>query len=177
MPKYRQIVVDGSPVGIVGLDEAFGALKARGCTAYDADLDDVLLRAIGRDNYIPYAARHRYAAVLRRAYVAYLARNESNGKTTSSGYGEWHGIPREQVPWYPTIDVDLCDGCGICLRICRTGALAATVAGKVGVVEPFACVVGCNTCANLCRPGAILFPPRSILETYQSSDRHTRAGL
>lgn len=24
---------------------------------------------------------------------------------------EWKGVPREQVPWYPTIDMDTCTGC------------------------------------------------------------------
>jgi ferredoxin len=28
---------------------------------------------------------------------------------------KWNGIPREEVPWYPTIDPEKCTSCGICV--------------------------------------------------------------
>ncbi|MDH5448640.1 MAG: hypothetical protein OEY24_03160 [Candidatus Bathyarchaeota archaeon] len=30
----------------------------------------------------------------------------------------WHGIPREEIEWHPTIEPELCVGCGICLLGC-----------------------------------------------------------
>ena len=163
--NHRQIIVDGSPVGMLGLDDVFAALKREGFAPGDERLDAELVARLGRDNYIPYGARDVYGAALSREYAAY-ASGDSSSTRGPSGYGTWRGHPREQIPWYPTVDEDLCDGCGRCLRICASRALAATKEGKVAVVTPFACVVGCSSCARLCPPGAILFPPREILEAY-----------
>ncbi|MGC9521816.1 MAG: ATP-binding protein [Anaerolineae bacterium] len=164
---YRQILVDGSPVGMQGLDDVFTRLQAEGFMPGDEQLNEELVTRVGRDNYIPYGARELYAVALAREYAAFLAEQESDGKHEQRGYGTWRGYPREQIPWFPTVDEDLCDGCGICLRMCSTGALAATEEDKVRVAEPFACVVGCSSCANLCKPGAIMFPPRSMLDAYR----------
>ncbi|HIK33026.1 MAG TPA: 4Fe-4S binding protein [Oscillatoriales cyanobacterium M4454_W2019_049] len=30
----------------------------------------------------------------------------------------WHGIPREDIPWYPTVDAETCIGCGLCFTPC-----------------------------------------------------------
>ena len=29
-------------------------------------------------------------------------------------FAYWHGISREEIEWYPTIDYDKCVGCGMC---------------------------------------------------------------
>ncbi len=34
-------------------------------------------------------------------------------------YGEWKGIPREKIPWYPTVDSERCIGCKECFNFCR----------------------------------------------------------
>lgn len=26
----------------------------------------------------------------------------------------WHGIPREEIPWLPTVDPETCIGCQLC---------------------------------------------------------------
>ena len=26
----------------------------------------------------------------------------------------WHGIPRKEIPWFPTVDTDACIGCTLC---------------------------------------------------------------
>ena len=177
MASYRQILVDGAPVGMQGLDAIFEALKKEDITPHDRCITEVLIERVGKDNYIPYAARDTYAAALSHEYAAFLAREGNAGAGKNGHDRNWRGIPREQIPWYPTVDEDLCDGCGVCLRMCATGALVATECGKVCVIEPFACVVGCNSCAKLCKPGAILFPPRSILDTYQTASKHARPNL
>lgn len=166
MNDYRQVLVDGSPAGMRGLDAIFEALHAEGLAPGDEALGAELVRRAGRDNYIPYGAREAYAAALNREYAAYLADLESGGKKDRRGYASWRGYPREQIPWFPTVDEDLCNGCGICLRVCSAKALAPTEDGKVRVAEPFACVVGCSSCASICKPGAIIFPPRTMLDAY-----------
>lgn len=177
MAKHRRVLVDGSPVGMVGLDTILQDLKAEGYQPGDPALERELLTRVERENYIPFTARDTYGAALSREYAAYLAQGDQGAKSRSSKYRDWRGIPREEVPWYPTIDEDLCDGCGACLRMCRTGALVAAPDGKVSVAEPFACVVGCSACANLCKPHALLFPPRSVLDALQPSGRHARSRV
>ena len=175
--SYRQILVDGAPVGIQGLDAIFVALKKENIDPQDERLAQVLIERVSKGNYIPYGARDTYAAALGREYAAFLAQEGSAGVDRNGRYQNWRGIPREQIPWFPTVDEDLCNGCGICLRMCTTGALVATDNDKVCVTEPFACVVGCSLCASRCKPGAILFPPRSILQAYQPASKHARPNL
>jgi NAD-dependent dihydropyrimidine dehydrogenase PreA subunit len=166
MSSYRQVLVDGSPAGMRGLDETFEALHAAGMSPGDEALGQELVKQAGRDNFIPYGARESYAAALTREYAAYLALREGDGRRRERGYGTWRGYPREQIPWFPTVDEDACDGCGVCLRLCSAKALAPTGNGKVRVADPAACVVGCSSCAAVCKPKAIIFPPRSLLDAY-----------
>jgi NAD-dependent dihydropyrimidine dehydrogenase PreA subunit len=71
----------------------------------------------------------------------------------------WRGIPRGEIPWYPTIDPDRCTGCRTCVDFCRNDVLEFDEAdGKTRVKNPYNCVVECNTCAKLCPEGAITFP-------------------
>ena len=171
--SYRQVMVDGAPVGLRGLDEAFAELRNAGRTPQDEGLGLEIVKRLSKDNYIPFSARDLYTAVLVREYAAYLARTEGDGQSRSQGYGTWRGYPREQIPWYPTVNEDLCDGCGKCLTLCRTGALVASENGIVQVADLFACVVGCSSCANVCKPDAISFPSRSVLDsfTFKTSGR------
>jgi NAD-dependent dihydropyrimidine dehydrogenase PreA subunit len=159
-------MVDGSPVGMRQLDETFDELAAAGRNPGDSELAQELLERVGRQNYIPPSAQSVYAAALTREYAAHLARANSDDTQQSRQYRPWRGYPREQIAWYPTVDEELCDGCGRCLRLCNTGALGPTDDHKVQVVDVFACIVGCSSCASLCKPGAIIFPPRSILDAY-----------
>jgi NAD-dependent dihydropyrimidine dehydrogenase PreA subunit len=167
MANYRQILVDGSPVGLQGLDEVLAALRAEGHQPGEEGLGQELVKRLSRDNYIPPSAQDNFAAALEREYAAYLARRESDAPTRKAGYGTWRGRPRETIPWFPTVNDELCDGCGVCLRLCSTNCLAPTEDGKVWVADPFACVVGCSSCANVCQPKAITFPPRSMLDAYK----------
>ena len=72
----------------------------------------------------------------------------------------WHGIPREQIDWYPSIEEDLCIGCGICYLGCGAGVYDFNLErNKPEVIHPQQCKVGCVTCANTCPSTAISFPP------------------
>jgi NAD-dependent dihydropyrimidine dehydrogenase PreA subunit len=73
--------------------------------------------------------------------------------------GEWRGIPREEIPWFPTIDQEKCISCRECITICKNGVLAFDEeTQKSKVVNPYNCVVECRTCARLCPVEAISFP-------------------
>ncbi len=65
------------------------------------------------------------------------------------------GYPRENIDWFPTVDLKRCVKCGICLN-CGKKVYDWTGKGPV-VSRPYNCVVGCNTCANLCLGSAISF--------------------
>jgi NAD-dependent dihydropyrimidine dehydrogenase PreA subunit len=163
---YRQIIVDGSPTSVQGLDDLLAELKAQGREPDEPDLGMEMVERLKTDTYIPYGAREAFAAAFRREYAAYLDRTGEGSASDTRDYGTWRGYPREQIPWYPTVNEDLCDGCGVCLRLCSTGALQPTDDDKVTVADPYRCIVGCSSCATICKPQAITFPPRSILDAY-----------
>ena len=72
---------------------------------------------------------------------------------------EWRGIPREEIPWFPTINAEKCSGCRECITICKNGVLAFDeTTQKSTVINPYNCVVECRTCARLCPAEAISFP-------------------
>jgi ferredoxin len=65
-------------------------------------------------------------------------------------FDDWNGIPREDIPWYPTVDKELCTACGVCIEFCSNNALGganigqvyvADEEGKPDVVNPFGCVL------------------------------------
>jgi NAD-dependent dihydropyrimidine dehydrogenase PreA subunit len=163
---YRQIMVDGSPTAIQGLDDLLAEFEAQGRRPDEPGLGMAMVERLKEDTYIPYGAREAFAAAFRREYAAYLNRTGKGTGSAERDYGTWRGYPREQIPWYPTVDDAHCDGCGVCLRLCSAGALQPTEDGKVAVADPYRCIVGCSSCATICKPGAIAFPPRSILDAY-----------
>ena len=69
----------------------------------------------------------------------------------------WHGIPRDQIPWLPTVDPDACIGCQLCYVTCGREVYEMHDAHAVAV-DPMNCAVGCTTCANICPTNAISFP-------------------
>jgi CDP-4-dehydro-6-deoxyglucose reductase len=72
----------------------------------------------------------------------------------------WHGIPREQIQWNPSIIEDACIGCGTCVTGCNRLVYRFDFERKKPVVaDPLNCMVGCTTCANTCPAHAIVFPP------------------
>lgn len=78
--------------------------------------------------------------------------------------GQWHGIPREEIDWHPTVVTDRCVGCGLCVTSCGRGVYAFDYEANRPVVEkPNMCMVGCTTCATICTQDAIEFPSQGYV--------------
>jgi CDP-4-dehydro-6-deoxyglucose reductase len=76
----------------------------------------------------------------------------------------WHGVPRDQISWFPTIEPELCNGCGLCATSCGRAVFRYDYASRNAVViAPVQCMVGCTTCANICPSDAISFQSQSAL--------------
>lgn len=163
--SYRQVLIGEQMVGLLGLDELFAELWAQGQVP-TRELAPLLLEGVERTNYVFPRARPLYAEALLREYGRYWRQQQAGDEPPATRHAPrtWRGHPREQVPWYPTLYHERCDGCGECLRFCTFGVYAREeTSGLVVVVEPHHCVVGCDACARVCTRGAIRFPPREML--------------
>ena len=75
----------------------------------------------------------------------------------------YKGIPREKIPWYPTIDYTKCVSCGKCVDYCTLGAFIFEANGEKKrpvVKNPYNCVVLCEGCQDICPSDAISHPLR-----------------
>jgi MinD superfamily P-loop ATPase len=72
---------------------------------------------------------------------------------TERTYG---GIPREKIPWHPTILAEKCTKCGTCVSFCHQAVYVDD--DGPAVKKPFNCIVGCTGCASECPSQAIVFP-------------------
>ena len=162
--SYRQIRVGQVTIGMLGLVELFAALFQEGRLP-DEDIATELLQGARQHNYIPAAGEAEDAEALLREYRRFCER-QSSGCGCKTGYGTWRGRPRGTIPWFPTLHVELCNGCGACLRFCSFGVYAVAEDGRIEVLEPFRCQVGCRACADICKPGAIVFPSTTMLKAY-----------
>ena len=69
-------------------------------------------------------------------------------------------MPSDQC--LPTIDVELCTGCGDCVELCHVSALAL-VGGKAVLETLWECDY-CAECEGVCGQGAILCPFEVVVE-------------
>lgn len=73
----------------------------------------------------------------------------------------WEGIPRHDVPWYPTVNDETCIGCQDCITTCPGDVYDWDDATNQPIVaRPYNCVVYCMGCAKACPEGAISFPEK-----------------
>jgi CDP-4-dehydro-6-deoxyglucose reductase, E3 len=78
---------------------------------------------------------------------------------TNATSNTWHGMPREQIHWHPSVVAERCAGCGMCVTSCGRGVYAFDYEkNKPVVIRPMMCMVACTTCANICLQDAIEFP-------------------
>ncbi|GAB4342559.1 MAG: hypothetical protein Kow0037_30050 [Calditrichia bacterium] len=77
----------------------------------------------------------------------------------------WHGIPRKEIPWFPTIQAEHCIGCELCYVSCGREVFDFDTKTKKAIVaRPYNCMVGCSTCATTCPSQAITFPGRDLIQ-------------
>ena len=77
----------------------------------------------------------------------------------------WHGVPRGEIDWHPTVNEEFCMGCGLCVTGCGRQVYGYDYdREKAIVLRPESCLVGCVTCANTCPDGAITFPPAQRIQ-------------
>ena len=165
--KTKLINIEGKQIGIVGLDEVFEELYREGKRA-DESLKDYLLSRLKALNYIPSLKEKVYAVCFHEEYQKFCDHKRGTAKEEKKDLGTWRGIPREEIPWFPTILEDLCDGCQVCLQFCSFEVYEYDdKTNKVKVANPFNCQVGCSMCALKCKPKAISFPPLVILESFR----------
>jgi NAD-dependent dihydropyrimidine dehydrogenase PreA subunit len=83
---------------------------------------------------------------------------------SSNNNSAWHGIPRSEIKWNPTVIEDRCVGCGLCVTSCGRGVYAFDYGKNIPVVnKPEMCMVGCTTCATICTRDAIEFPSQGYI--------------
>jgi len=85
-------------------------------------------------------------------------------------YTPWIGdLDRSKIKWGPTVDAELCIGCGMCMHC---GAkVYEWVNKKPQVVRYDKCMTGCTTCMNLCPAKAITFPSLADVTTYLRKEK------
>jgi NAD-dependent dihydropyrimidine dehydrogenase PreA subunit len=74
----------------------------------------------------------------------------------------WHGIPRQDIPWFPTVDADACIGCSLCYTTCGRSVYEMRD-NKAVAAKAMSCMVGCSTCGTVCPVEAISFPDRDMV--------------
>ena len=85
------------------------------------------------------------------------------------------GVPREDIPWCPHINADLCTLCGVCKDFCPNDVFEAGAECML-VKNPMNCVVGCDKCAAECPVGAISFATKEELLEWVRQAREKREG-
>jgi NAD-dependent dihydropyrimidine dehydrogenase PreA subunit len=80
-------------------------------------------------------------------------------------FAEWHGIPREEIDWHPTVDKNKCVGCGMCVTSCGRNVFDFDKEKNKSVVaRPLNCMVGCTSCEVWCVFNAISFPDKQYVK-------------
>jgi len=167
--KSKLILIEDKLIGVIGLDEIFTELFLSG-EKPNKELENRLLEKFKKHNYIPKAKEQSYSQVLLEEYKEFCNRKSRGVEEKIKSRGTWQGVPREEVPWFPTIMEELCDGCKICLGFCSFGVYEYDEkTNKVKVANPFNCQVGCSICSLKCKPKAISFPPLAILESFRKN--------
>jgi len=87
----------------------------------------------------------------------------------------WHGVPRQDIPWFPTVDLEICIGCELCFVTCGRDVYEIKTVDsgrlKSSVERPFNCMVGCSTCSAVCPSQAIKFPPQEIVRDLEKKHK------
>jgi NAD-dependent dihydropyrimidine dehydrogenase PreA subunit len=148
-PDVRQLKVGAESVGISGFDEIM-ALGLDHVEESDEEQRKFLLVELKKRNYVPKSKEQEYLAALWAEFKKLRAKKK--GWLDDS----YHGIPREEIQWFPTIDYEKCTGCQACFKFCHHEVF--TFDDRPRVTNPYRCVVTCTGCKAECKEGAISFP-------------------
>jgi NAD-dependent dihydropyrimidine dehydrogenase PreA subunit len=78
------------------------------------------------------------------------------------------GIPRQEIKWYPMIDLSKCTGCKLCIKVCEGAGHDVysfdETSKKPIVAKPNHCLVGCKACGRVCPTEAITFLSKDELK-------------
>ena len=72
----------------------------------------------------------------KKAVEQTLAGNSQKSNTSKPMRKKRLLVPREEIPWYPTIKPDLCNGCGDCKVLCKPGVFELGEPDPTGVQRP-----------------------------------------
>jgi NAD-dependent dihydropyrimidine dehydrogenase PreA subunit len=166
--KTKMILVGKDLIGLVALDEVFEKLYQMGKKPGDL-LKEELLSEVKKHNYIPPKTDKEYDKALLREYRIFYEKKEKGEKVEKKEVEEtYQGEPRENIPWFPTVHEEKCNGCKECYDMCPTHVFIwDEETDKPKLAYPLRCVVGCSGCAEICKLKAISFPPRSIINDIQ----------
>ncbi len=148
-PAVKRLVIGGQEVGIAGFDSII-AKGLEHVNGSDKEQRDVLLAELKVHNYVPGEVEKDYLLAIWTEFR--LVRGKRLGQVEEF----YHGLPREEIDWHPTINYDLCSGCGKCAEFCHRGVYEFD--DSPHVQNPHRCVVSCTGCAKICPEGAITFP-------------------
>jgi NAD-dependent dihydropyrimidine dehydrogenase PreA subunit len=154
-PLPSSLRVGGLEVGISGLP----AIIEKGLEHMDAPDDvqrSVLLSELKARNYVPPSVEDEYLKALWAEYRKFRLQRRDEREES------YRGIPREEIPWYPSVDQRLCSGCSSCVEFCAQGVFHFAE-GKSHVVRPYNCIVGRSSCRSFCPEKAISFPTHTLL--------------
>lgn len=144
----KRIRIGDQDVGIAELDKILQtAFEMRGVS--DKELKKVLMNEVRNYNYVPPAVEIQYAKGVWEVFMKYREQR-------SAVEEDYHGIPREEIPWFPTINLELCSKCGKCFEFCHRDVY--TFDDGPRVTNPHRCIVSCTGCMALCPDKAISFP-------------------
>ncbi len=85
----------------------------------------------------------------------------------------WHGVPRREIPWFPTVDAEACIGCQLCFVTCGREVfdMTADTPPRAEAARQYNCMVGCSTCAMVCPTDAISFPDKELVRRAEREHR------
>ena len=74
--------------------------------------------------------------------------------------------PRNEIDWFPSIELEKCINCKVCLEFCPKKVYELNKEDKVIIKNPYSCVMLCSGCKNKCSVGAIYFPNKKQFEKF-----------
>lgn len=155
-PSPTSLLVGGTEVGIAGLEEIMEAALLR-MDGPDDEVKEVLMSELRARNYVPSSGREDY---LKALWVEYKKLRTRRKEEVAESF---QGIPREEIPWYPSVDKSKCEGCSSCVEFCSQKVFEF-FDGKSQVVRPYNCLVGKSSCRAFCPDNAISFPTRAAFK-------------